>query len=256
MTDTEKIAGLFAALGADDPHGWAESEVRENLPQLARYRLLRALWQDVEAWDGASIGSLRSDMHAEGAADTDSPVNLDNIARHVARETTFNVLYRLADPDSDDVPAGIRQMLPGWVLTETTPDGDPTHRPLNALYEDLDTVVHAADAPQDRTVAAGRIWENNLRPFCESLAAEAGYDFEDSDWQAIATALPNTDDEQPPAAWYAYPLVGHRRIDLHMAQAVGGSEVSVRIEGAVDSRIRTRVGLLVDIMARYKIASE
>jgi len=88
---------------------------------------------------------------------------------------------------------------------------------------------------------------------CESLATEVGYDFEDSDWQAIAAALPDTDDEQPPESWYAYPLVGSRRIDLHMAQAVGGSEVSVRIEGAVDSRVRTRVGLLLDIMARYKI---
>ncbi|MFD3929448.1 hypothetical protein [Streptomyces sp. NPDC058614] len=267
MTDAEKLTRLFAALGASDPQGWAESAVEENLPQLARYRLLRALSQDIQAWDTASINSLLDDgdgdgrnHHAERACTDsqraralDQAADTARIARAVARETTFSVLYRLADPDSDDLPAELRQQMPGWVLMETAPAGEPTHRVLGALYEDLDTLGPPAQASRSRTVAEGWIWETNLRPFCESLAAEVAYDFDDSDWLAIDTALPDTDDEQPRSAWYTYPLVGRDRVDIHIARSVGGSEVSVSVQGTVASRVRDRVELLLDIMARYHL---
>lgn len=180
---------------------------------------------------------------------------MERIARAVARETTFSVLYRLADPDSDDLPADLRQQMPGWVLMETAPAGELTHRVLDALYEDLDTPGPPAQASRSRTVAEGWIREINLRPFCESLAAEVAYDFDDSDWLAIDTAFPGTDDEQPRSAWYTYPLVGRDRVDLHIARSVGGSEVSVSVQGTVDSRVRNRVELLLDIMARYDLMS-
>ena len=38
----------FAALGADDPDGWASSELTENIPQLARFRFLRGMWSIVD----------------------------------------------------------------------------------------------------------------------------------------------------------------------------------------------------------------
>jgi hypothetical protein len=57
----------------------------------------------------------------------------------------------------------------------------------------------------DEKVAAGWIWLTNLRPFCEYLAAEVGYDFDDGDWPAIDTALPDTDDDRPPSDWYTHP---------------------------------------------------
>ncbi|MFC8515812.1 hypothetical protein [Streptomyces sp. NPDC057257] len=234
MSETEKLTRLFAALGADDPQGWAESEVAEDLPQLARYRLLRALSQDVRSWDTSA---------------SDSP-------RAVARETTFGILYLLADPDSDDLPSDLRHQLPGWILMETTPAGELTHRRLDALYEDLEYLDPPADGTRGRTVAEGWIRDTNLRPFCESLAAEVAYDFDDSDWLAIHTALPDTDDEQPRSAWYAYPLVGRDRVDLRIARSVGGSEISVSVEGTVPDHTRSRVGLLLDIMARYEIAPD
>ncbi|MER5449047.1 hypothetical protein ABT065_26000 [Streptomyces sp. NPDC002764] len=254
MTDAETIRRLLAALGADDPQGWAESEVEENLPQLARYRLLRALSQDIEAWDNASIDSLRDGMTAEEARPSDPTAETTRTARAIARETVFGILYRLADPDSDDLPTDLRQQMPGWVLMETTPAGEPTHRVLDALHEDLDTMDAPAEAPRSRTVAEGWIRETNLRAFCESLATEVGDDFDDSDWPAIDTALPDTDDEQPRSAWYTYPLVGRTRVDLHVARSVGGSEVSVSVQGTVDSRTRIRVELLLDVMARYAVA--
>jgi hypothetical protein len=33
------------------------------------------------------------------------------------------------------------------------------------------------------------MFEENLRPFCESVAEFSGYGFDDSDWQAIENAL-------------------------------------------------------------------
>ncbi|MER5937580.1 hypothetical protein ABT121_09710 [Streptomyces sp. NPDC001928] len=257
MSGDEKISRLFAALGAADPHSWAESEIEENLPQLARYRFLRALAQDIQAWDTSSVNSLRDDSDAEGAIESDPTMDLGRLARLVAREAAFNVLRRLADPDSDDLPADIQQQLPGWVLTETTPAGEPTHRALDCLYEDLNTVVDSSgDTQPSKTIAAGWIWLTNLRPFCEYLAAEVEYDFDDSDWLAIDSALPETDDDQPRSAWYAYPLVGRDRIDLQIARSVNGDEVSVSAQGTVNSRVRSRVELLFDIMARYALAPE
>ena len=82
----------------------------------------------------ADRGKLIRLLAALGA---DDPQDLSKIAHMVAQETTFNVLYRLADPDSDDLQPDLRKELPGWVLVETTTDGTPTHRPLNALHEDL-----------------------------------------------------------------------------------------------------------------------
>jgi hypothetical protein len=254
VANAEKLTRLFAALGADDPQSWAESEVEENLPQLARFRLLRALRRDIQAWDTASIASLLNEITAKGTHVADPAVDVEHIARAVARETTFSVLYRLADSYSDGLPVDLQQQLPGWVLMETTPAGEPTARVMDALYEDLDPLDPAAEVPQSGTVLEGWIWETNLRPFCESLAEEVAYDFDDSDWLAIETALPETDNERPHSAWYTYPLVGRTRVDLCIAQSVGGSEVSVSVQGAVDSHVRNRIELLLDMMARYEIA--
>jgi hypothetical protein len=66
VADRGKLTRLLAALGADDPQVWADSEAEEDIPQLARYRLLRALAQDVRAWN--SIGALGENAGAEGTA--------------------------------------------------------------------------------------------------------------------------------------------------------------------------------------------
>lgn len=250
------LGRLFAALGADDVPGWVASEVEEGIPQLARYRLLRALAQDVRDWDAAAVAAVRDEIASAGGH---AAVGVEDIARAVARETTFSVLYRLADPDGDDLPVELRRQLPGWALVETVSAGEVTGRVLGGLYEDLGVVLDAAvGAGRSGTVAAGWIWGTNLRPFCESLAAEVGYDFDDSDWPAVETALVGTDDELPLSDWYVYPLVGRRhRVDLHVAQSVGGGEVSVSVQGAVDGPTRSRVALLLDVMAPCRmIASE
>ncbi|GGT48048.1 hypothetical protein P6B95_19110 [Streptomyces atratus] len=148
MTDIDKLTGLFTALGADDAAGWADSEAEENIPQLARYRFLRMVWQDIDGWSTAApdwVEAYRKDGLAGGAVGRAlalglTPGDLGEIAREVAKETAFGLLYGLADPADGDLPPEVEQQLPGWCLAELTPQGEPTGRILDALYEDLDEV--------------------------------------------------------------------------------------------------------------------
>src|SRR5262249_25800627 len=43
----QELTELFRKLGADDPAGWARSQIREGIPQLARYLFLRQAWRQV-----------------------------------------------------------------------------------------------------------------------------------------------------------------------------------------------------------------
>ncbi|MFH8436690.1 hypothetical protein ACH4A3_15895 [Streptomyces sp. NPDC018007] len=146
MTELDRLTTLFDALGADaDARDWAESEVEEGLPQLARYRLLRTVWQDVDAWSTAAprwVDAYRADGAAAGAVDRAlaaglAPDDLGTLAREIARETAFGVLRALADPVDGSLPAEVEARLPGWRLAELDAEGVPTGRHLDALHEDF-----------------------------------------------------------------------------------------------------------------------
>lgn len=146
MTELDRLTALFRALGADDDApDWAESEAEEGLPQLARYRLLRTVWQDVDAWGTEAsrwVDSYRTDGVAAGPVDRAlaaglTPEDLGELAREVARETAFGVLHALADPADGSLPAEVEEQLPGWRLAELDPVGEPTGRHLDALHEDF-----------------------------------------------------------------------------------------------------------------------
>ncbi|MFF1925601.1 hypothetical protein ACFVW8_34140 [Streptomyces sp. NPDC058221] len=151
MTDIDELpelTGLFEALGADDAAGWAESEAEENIPQLARYRFLRMVWQDIDAWSAAApdwVEAYRKDGPAGGAVERALRLGLTagelgEIAREIAKETAFGLLHGLADPADGDLPPETEARLPGWCLAELSPEGRPTGRILGALHEDLDEV--------------------------------------------------------------------------------------------------------------------
>ncbi|GAA3484151.1 hypothetical protein [Streptomyces yanii] len=157
MNDIDRLTALFTALGADDARGWADSEAEENIPQLARYRFLRMVWQDIDAWSTAApdwVGAYAEEGSAAGAVGRALRLGLTHqelgeIAREVAKETAFGVLYGLADPTDGRLPPGIEEQLPGWCLAELSPAGEPTGRILDALYEDLDEVDPAAPRGQN-----------------------------------------------------------------------------------------------------------
>ncbi|MCC6150365.1 MAG: hypothetical protein IT461_08965 [Planctomycetes bacterium] len=55
-----KLAKVFRKLGANDPEGWAKSQVSEGIPQLARFAFLKAAWQEIV--DDADASWISSDV--------------------------------------------------------------------------------------------------------------------------------------------------------------------------------------------------
>lgn len=50
----QELTELFRILGADDPEGWARSQIKEGFPQLARYLFLRQAWREIIGPDDRS----------------------------------------------------------------------------------------------------------------------------------------------------------------------------------------------------------
>ncbi|MEU7281596.1 hypothetical protein AB0A69_22910 [Streptomyces sp. NPDC045431] len=95
----------------------------------------------------------------------------------------------------------------------------------------------------------GWIWKSNLRPFLELLSRYAAYDFDATDWETVALAVEETDDERS-ECWYAYPLVGDvHEIAVLLARAVGGEEVSVTVRGTMTAGLQLRADTLLSAFA-------
>ncbi|WP_033327900.1 hypothetical protein [Streptomyces yerevanensis] len=96
---------------------------------------------------------------------------------------------------------------------------------------------------------AGWIWGRNLRAFLELLSGYAGYAFDETDWEAIEAGVQDTDDEAPDG-WYSYPLVGtSATLEVALAQAVGGEEVSVSVTGTETPELQLRTDTLLSAFA-------
>jgi len=136
----DQIVTALHELGCDDPQAWGESEISENLPQLARYRFLHTIWPEmIDSWP-AGISNIPAARRAVDAGA--SPHDVARLARAVAYETAFALLTHLADDDS-------AEGLPGWALAEIDPAGHPTGRYLDALHEDLLTLDPSGHDGQD-----------------------------------------------------------------------------------------------------------
>ncbi|WP_405453334.1 hypothetical protein [Streptomyces erythrochromogenes] len=95
----------------------------------------------------------------------------------------------------------------------------------------------------------GWIWERNLRSFLELLSHYVGHDFDATDWETVALAIEETDDEQADG-WYAYPLVGEaRQVEVRLARCAGGDEVSVTVHGPLTADLRLRTDTLLSAYA-------
>ncbi|MFI6358956.1 hypothetical protein ACIBJF_41630 [Streptomyces sp. NPDC050743] len=132
----ESLRAQFSALGVADALDLIKSEVLEDLPQLARFVLLRSLWHGVaDAW--AEPGSFDRLPAAQcllaAGADREDLVRL---VRAVAYEAVFATLDEL-DAGGDVNVSGVNA---GWVVMESGEDGSPTGRALSGLHEDLLTM--------------------------------------------------------------------------------------------------------------------
>jgi hypothetical protein len=146
----EALIAQLQGLGCPDPVQWARRELREGVPQLGRFLLLRHLWSEaIDAWRDsllwvenlvtdarkdpgapfAEAGRALERLLARGA----DPRDIGLLARFVAYETAFSTVHAL-DEGYDPEHEG---QLPGWGLVERDPLGHLTGRLLVRLHEDL-----------------------------------------------------------------------------------------------------------------------
>jgi hypothetical protein len=138
LTDEQRQAAVdlrdrFAALDAREPEDWAGSEIREGIPQLARFLVLRDLWAEaVDGW--AQPEALESVPAAQRllAAGADR-ADLVRAMRAAAYEAAFAVLNRVDEGSDRDAPDD----CPHWQLAEIGPGGEPTGRFVSGLHEDF-----------------------------------------------------------------------------------------------------------------------
>ena len=127
------LRARFAELGATDPQEWARTEVEEDVPQLARFLILRQIWRD-------AINSFEREGQVEmlpaarrlldaGAEHADVVA----IARRAAYDAAYATLYAIdvPHPNLDD------ESLPEWRLHETAGDGRHAGRHIDYLHADL-----------------------------------------------------------------------------------------------------------------------
>jgi hypothetical protein len=133
MVAMDELTRRMTDLGAPDAAGWAASELRENVPNQARYLFLRSIWpRDIEPFGGEEVirrFSAGARLLDAGA----SPSDLSALLRGVAYEVAFSAVDRIDDRHDPDAPPD----SPGWVLMETNSEGQLTGRELGGLHEDL-----------------------------------------------------------------------------------------------------------------------
>jgi len=143
----DDLISIFRTLGAHDPESWANSEVDENIPQLARFMFLKGAWQLVVSDEDTSwidsllqnVPSGSSDPFADAAhsirAMLDAGVSKSVIARlvrAVQSEFLSDLCYMMDDPGSIE---GNDECV-DWSLIENDDDGNPG-RIINGLHESV-----------------------------------------------------------------------------------------------------------------------
>ena len=147
MRKLDELMHLFRIAGAPNPTEWAQSEVNEGIPQLARYLFLRQAWKGIiadgdVAWiqreidhsqkrpgtPGTGLGLALERLTASGATTKD----LSEVARTVQWQLLHSLCYLLSDPSIEE--PDLKRV--GWALFEID-DEDRPGRPIGALHESV-----------------------------------------------------------------------------------------------------------------------
>ena len=143
MSEAELVE-LFARLGASNPAEWARSQIRENIPQLARFLFLRQAWRlvvrnDDSTWiraqisadptqPGGGAGTALKRLLAQGASEAD----LTTVVRVMQWRILSSLCYLLDDPgDLEDEVKDI-----AWRLFQVNDKDEPV-AVLAGLHESV-----------------------------------------------------------------------------------------------------------------------
>ncbi|MCW3820872.1 hypothetical protein ONA91_41270 [Micromonospora sp. DR5-3] len=127
------LAGRFRELGAEDPEEWARSEISENIPQLARFMVLRALWREaISPWmDASNLSDVAAAQRLiDAGADPHDVLLVARAGAYEAVVAAVGIIDGCGDPNA-------RESDPGWHLVETDAECNPTGREIGGLHESL-----------------------------------------------------------------------------------------------------------------------
>jgi hypothetical protein len=93
----------------------------------------------------------------------------------------------------------------------------------------------------------GWVFEDNVVRFFRHVSRYVGYDYGELDEVALTGALEPTDDESADG-WFSYPLEGTPSLTVLLARAVGGSVVSIQVQGEIDIILAARFETLLDLL--------
>lgn len=150
----QELTKLFRKLGAEDPEGWARSQVKEGIPQLPRYLFLRQAWRNVvgpddQSWmwkwrpkdpnaPGGELGGAIDRILAAGA----KPEDLTTVARIMQWHLLARFCVLLDDPhfpesEVEDITWALflideegNPIVPIGTLIESVLETDPTGREM------------------------------------------------------------------------------------------------------------------------------
>lgn len=157
----EALAEQFRGLGAEEPEAWALSEIEEDIPQLARFLLMRRIWASAEQWkappsewfgepaqdpaddDDEELAAVPGEEEPAFLAAQQAvqrilaagvdPQDLKEIARAVFLHTAFDAVHTVDEGHDPEAGDG----LPGWLLIELDAEFTTTGRAIVGLHEDL-----------------------------------------------------------------------------------------------------------------------
>ncbi|MFI5490861.1 hypothetical protein [Micromonospora echinaurantiaca] len=124
---------------------------------------------------------------------------------------------------------------------------------LDSYDPQSERLVSPGPLPHDRGVrddvarVEGWVTEEHVVQLLQRISAYVGYAYDDLDEAALTGALDDTNDEAVDG-WFEYPLAGAPTLVVRLAQSPGSAVVSVRVEGAMDLVLATRVETLLDLL--------
>lgn len=104
------------------------------------------------------------------------------------------------------------------------------------------------DWPRVRGLEAW-IREENLRPMFEFAPQLVGYQFDDLDWDAVASGVRETNYEEQ--RWFEYALSGRQSLTLGAALDSGTRVAWIR--AATEGEMKLRLNVAADLMVDYAL---
>ncbi|MGH1470704.1 MAG: hypothetical protein ACRBCS_05885 [Cellvibrionaceae bacterium] len=128
----EELIKIFKNLGADEPESWADSQIKEGIPQLCRFLFLKGMWDSVvpdnEKWVDEYVNDTMENECFSGASiairkmiECGVPKKyITELCRGIGGELIFNIATMIDDPS-----VLLENDVVSWGLFELDGNGNP-----------------------------------------------------------------------------------------------------------------------------------